>query len=115
MAVLALAIAIIAFTLLPRWNRHRVRVTGVSRVRSEMERHSWPPLSPLTPVDGVPSPRIEPSTGPKQPDGSPNAPGTVVPPTFGSVAPLGSAVRCRRTLMFGDLGPNISVRPRRAA
>jgi hypothetical protein len=45
-----------------------------------------------------------------QPDGSPRD-GTVAPPTFGSSSPPRTAVRCRRTLMFGAL----SVGQRRTA
>lgn len=86
LAVLALTL----FTLLPRWKRHRVRVTGVARVRSAMKRYEWPALTPLTPVDGIPSPRNEPSAGPQQPDA------VLFPPTRDSA-------RCRRTVPLSDL------------
>ena len=112
---LGLMVVVLAtFTLLPRWTRRRVRVTGVARVRSEMARHQWPPLSPLTPADGYPSPRNEPSAGPKQPDGSPGDLGIGEPPTFGFTSPPQAAVRCRRTVMFGALESDMT-RPRRAA
>jgi hypothetical protein len=50
----------------------------------------------------------------KQPDGSPRD-GTVAPPTFGSSSPPRTAVRCRRTVMFGALFPDITVGPRRVS
>lgn len=95
MIMVGLTLVVVAITLLPRWKRHRVRVTGVSRVRSEMALHPWPLFAPLTPVGGKStSSRNVPPTGPKQPDDSPR------PPTTG-------AVRCRHRVAPGD--PNLGA------
>ncbi|PWK81746.1 hypothetical protein C8D88_116158 [Lentzea atacamensis] len=106
MVVASLAIIAIAITLLPRWTRRRVRVIGVARIRREMARHPWPQLVALqTPVDGIPSPRNEPSTGPEQPDSSPCSVRECEPPTVHSAAL--PAVRPRRRVVLSD--PSLST------
>ncbi len=71
--------------LVPNYNRHRQRRVQVRRVRTELA--TW--LS--APTDS----------------------GGGVPPTFPS-APISHRLM-RRTVMFGDLGPDITVRPRSTA
>lgn len=65
--------------------------------------------APKTPVDGFPTPRIVPSTGPKRPDDSLGDSGIGDPPTYGFTSP--AVVRCRPTVMPGDLAPDITVGP----
>jgi hypothetical protein len=108
MVVTCLAIVVIAITLLPRWTRYRVRVTGVSRVRSEMARHQWLPLPPLTPVGGYPSPRNEPPAGPEQPDDVRGC-GAGSPPTIDSAAP--HVVRHRHRVAPSDPSLSATLHP----
>jgi hypothetical protein len=82
---------VVAFA--PRLHRHYRRRAQVDRVKAALS--TWLPAL-------------------KQPDGSPRD-GTVAPPTFGSSSPPRTAVRCRRTLMFGALYPDISVGQRSAS
>jgi hypothetical protein len=85
---------IAAVVVAPRVHRRRCRRARVDRVRAELS--TWLPAL-------------------NQPDDSPGDPGIGVPPTSGSTSPPQAVVRCRRTLMFGALYPDISVGPRRVA
>jgi hypothetical protein len=91
--VLMGAVIAVGAVFAPKILRHHRRRAQVDRVRAALS--AWLPAL-------------------NQPDGAQPS-GVVAPPTFG-LAPSGpSVVRCRRTLMFGELDPDISVGSRRAA
>lgn len=69
--VLLVTLAAVSVPLALRFNRYRVRVVNVRRVRSEIsDLVLGDPCSgyPMSPVSGNPSPRNEPLAGPEQPD-----------------------------------------------
>ena len=86
--------AVIVAAVAPRLLRRHRRRAQVDRVRAELS--TWLPAL-------------------NQPDSSSGALGIGDPPTSSSASPSKPAVRCRRTLMFGALYPDISVGPLREA
>jgi len=90
--VLMGAVIAMGSVVTPRLRRRHGRRAQVARVRAELA--TWLPAL-------------------NQPDGRPVF-GGGVPPTFSSAASPRPAVRCRRTVTFGDLAPSITVRTRRA-